>query len=227
MNKIKQAIIGVLTIGGIILTGILIKQERPPVEPEPEKLRVVGIQPYGNIENSLLDSIEAALRRAYPCEFKRLEAKQIPENARTEAKGGRVRADTIIRLMKNQLPDGVDYVVGVVDEDICIDKKGKDGKVKEPVSKYTCWGIFGLGYVPGPSCIVSTVRPKEYCKSRKQFVESMQKIAVHELGHNFGLHHCSNADKCVMRDAAETIKTIRQVGFELCENCQSILKLPH
>jgi archaemetzincin len=46
----------------------------------------------------------------------------------------------------------------------------------------------------------------------------MQKVAVHEVGHNRGLRHCSTR-LCVMNDAAETVRTIDRVGLLLCEKC--------
>ena len=52
-------------------------------------------------------------------------------------------------------------------------------------------------------------------------IERFKKICIHELGHNLGLHHCENYDKCVMRDAAETIKTIDHVDLMLCDKCKN------
>ena len=86
--------------------------------------------------------------------------------------------------------------------------------IKKPSYKYADWGIFGLGFMPGKSCIVSTFRLKE-----KNFRSRFIKICCHELGHNFGLPHCSDKS-CIMQDAAETIKTIDNVKLNLCNSCK-------
>lgn len=165
-----------------------------------------------------------AIARTYGYRVVQLSGRTIPKNTLTDSKGGRVRADSLIRFLKYNIPDSIDYVVGVLSKDMCFDKKDSKGKIKEPVWKYSCWGIFGLGYLNGPSCVVSTTRPKKYCKSETQFIESMQKISIHELGHNLGLPHCKHDSKCVMQDAAESISTIHLVGFNLCKYCRSIIE---
>lgn len=48
---------------------------------------------------------------------------------------------------------------------------------------------------------------------KAKYIERIKKICIHELGHNLGLKHCEFHEKCVMRDAAETIKTIDYVFF--------------
>ena len=44
---------------------------------------------------------------------------------------------------------------------------------------------------------------------------------MHELGHNLGLKHCDKDAKCLMRNAAETVKTVDQVDLKLCTYCLS------
>jgi archaemetzincin len=49
-------------------------------------------------------------------------------------------------------------------------------------------------------------------------------VAIHEIGHNLGLKHCSTP-KCVMQDAVETIKTVDVAGVELCNSCKKEIGL--
>ena len=102
-------------------------------------------------------------------------------------------------------------------KNISTTKKNMFGGVKKPKSKYEDWGIFGLGYRPGPSCIVSTYRLGKKSKKRSN---RLVKITLHEIGHNMGLPHCDRDPNCVMRDAAESIKTVDQVSKDLCEFCR-------
>ncbi len=110
----------------------------------------------------------------------------------------------------------------MTNKDISFTKKDKKGNIKQPEYKYKDWGIFGLAFVPGSSCIISTHRLK---KNKSKFVERFNKVCIHELGHNLGLKHCKFHGKCVMRDAAETIKTVDHVDLILCDNCKQKIRI--
>ncbi len=66
---------------------------------------------------------------------------------------------------------------------------------------------------------MSTYRIKS--ADSKKFISRFKKVCIHELGHNMGLKHCKDNANCVMRDAAETIKTVDQVDLKLCKDCKS------
>ena len=121
----------------------------------------------------------------------------------------------LIDLLKHK-PDSISYILGVTSKDISTTKRNSDGTTKTPESKYSDWGIFGLGYRPGQSCVVSTFRIKH--AEHDVFVSRMEKISIHEIGHNMGLKHCET-ENCVMQDAVETIKTVDNVSNQLCTNC--------
>lgn len=180
------------------------------------KKKHVGLQLYGSFDTTLADTVANTLHRVYGFQISVLEPIEIPKNTFTRIKTPRYRADKLIKILKNNKPDSLDYVMGLIQKDISTTKRGPNGKTKKPISKYQDWGIFGLGYRPGVSCIVSTFRFKN--SSKKQFLSRLKKICIHELGHNLGLKHCPNK-KCVMTDAAESIKTIDHVALQLCALC--------
>ena len=66
--------------------------------------------------------------------------------------------DQLIKILKETKPDSLDFIIGLIDKDISTTKKDSKGHPLEPISKYQDWGVFGLGYRPGVSCIVSTYR---------------------------------------------------------------------
>jgi len=70
--------------------------------------------------------------------------------------------------------------------------------------------------MPGKSWIESIYR---YKASQSKLIDRLKKIAVHEIGHNLGLDHCVS-EKCVMRDAVESIKSIDNEVLDLCEKCR-------
>lgn len=181
----------------------------------------IGIQPYGEFEKELIDTIASAVSKIYDFKVVVLPARSLPKDAFVNIKIPRFRADSLLLDLKKLKADSLDYVLGLTSEDISTTKRGKHGKIKIPESKYSDWGIFGLGYQPGPACIVSTFRLK--CGNRELFLSRIKKVCIHELGHNLGLKHCLTK-KCVMQDAAETIKTIDAVNPELCSHCRKKLK---
>jgi archaemetzincin len=124
--------------------------------------------------------------------------------------------------MKQEINDSIDFVMGITAADISTTKRDRFGSIKEPKEKYTDWGVFGLGYRPGSCTMVSIFRLKN--PDKKLFLSRLKKVCVHELGHNLGLHHCTSSDNCVMKDAAETIKTIDKVELSLCESCKNKVK---
>jgi len=176
----------------------------------------IGIQPYGKVNQKILDSVSSILKRTYNAEIIIFKNKKIPKYAYVNIKTPRYRADTLlIDLLKNR-PGSIDYILGITSKDISTTKRDSNGNIKTPRSKYIDWGIFGLGYKPGKSCIISTHRLRT--ANTNLYISRIQKISVHEIGHNMALNHCE-VDKCVMNDAVETIKTVDSESYELCEKC--------
>lgn len=177
----------------------------------------VGLQPLGNPDQSIVDSVRSSLSNAYGFEVYILPVQDLPEHAFINVKSPRYRADKLISYLRKHKADSLDFVMGITDVDISTTKRGADGTVKDPASKYEDFGIFGLGYKPGASSIISSFRLKS--AGRQKLLQRIRKISVHELGHNLALPHCVHDDHCVMRDAAESIKTVDGVGTTLCQHC--------
>jgi archaemetzincin len=178
----------------------------------------VGIQPFGDVDPSLAALISEEVENIYGVRTVVLNGKPLPGEALVTIKTPRYRADHIIRYLKETKPDSLDYLIGLTDADISFTKTDALGNVKAPKEKYLDWGIFGLGYRPGPASVVSTYRIGN--RTGKVFLERARKIAIHELGHNLGLDHCETPS-CVMADAAETIQTIDKVSLALCGRCKA------
>jgi len=184
---------------------------------------VIGIQPYGNVKQSLIDTVQQTIQQVYEFESViTLKHKPLPKSAFVTIKSPRYRADSIIKILKLEKPDTIDYIIGITTKDISTTKRDKHGEVLKPKSKYVDWGIFGLGYRPGPTCLLSTFRIKS--ENRNKFIDRMKKVCMHEIGHNLGLKHCKTGPKCVMRDAAESIRTIDDVDLKLCLTCKSLIE---
>lgn len=178
---------------------------------------IVGIQPYKGLSEITTDTIAMTIANFYGVKTVILPEIKWPKVAFTNYKEPRYRADSLIQIQKRNLSKTTAYILGLTDKDICITKYEKNGLVKKPINKYTDFGIMGLAYRPGNSCIVSTFRLKN-TDTETHFLR-LKKVAVHELGHNLGLSHCPNK-KCVMTDAVESIATIDNANLELCDSCK-------
>lgn len=170
-----------------------------------------------------MDSISHTIQRIYGMDVVVLEGEALPKFAFVNVKSPRYRADKILAYLKKEKLDSTDLVLGLIEADISTTKRDASGNIKKPESKYEDWGVFGLGYRPGPSAIVSTFRFNNV--DRDLFMERFQKICIHEVGHNLGLKHCEFDEKCVMRDAAETINTVDNVEMKLCSRCRGLIGL--
>lgn len=179
----------------------------------------IAIQPYGKFDSALKDSVVVSIERTYGFTVTALPYKEIPRSAFINVKSPRYRADSILRILKREKAEEYDHVLGLTSLDISTTKRDENGNVLEPRYKYEDWGVFGLGAMPGASCVVSTFRLKT--TDRKLLIERLKKVCNHEIGHNLGLPHCESSDKCVMKDGAESIKTVDFVDLVLCESCKS------
>ena len=80
------------------------------------------------------------------------------------------------------------------------------------------YGIIGLGFRPGTTCVVSSFRIKKGVSEAKM-LDRLKKVAIHEIGHNLGLDHCTNNKKCLMNDKKGKISQIDFEDVWLCDKC--------
>jgi archaemetzincin len=87
--------------------------------------------------------------------------------------------------------------------------------------------IFGQAFLNGNCGIASVYRLTNERYGIKQdekvFFERIKKEIIHELGHMFGLYHCTNS-WCVMRSSTY-VEDIDQKGSKLCDKCKELIEL--
>ena len=175
----------------------------------------VILQPLEPIESDVVYSISSRLNELFEVfEFhvsrRRLE---LPRHAFNKSRGqynSSAILDELARLYEGGFFGDCRRVVGVADVDAYV--LGLNF-------------VFGEALLGGPVAAVylARLRPEFYGRApdRNLFVERSCKEVVHELGHTFGLRHCSNPN-CVMRFSNTILDTDFKDVF-YCLRCQSAL----
>lgn len=169
------------------------------------KIRTVYIQPLGNVRSDYLIAVKQSLESFYKVKCIILDPVTVSSDIISNT---RKRIDASKALNKYY---SFNNTIIVTEKDISTFKS----------SKQPDWGIFGLATKPGKTAIVSTYRL--YNPSKELIINRLQKVSIHELGHNFGLDHCTKDSKCMMSAAKGTIKQVDQEEIYFCKSCKNAL----
>ncbi|MFT3752457.1 MAG: matrixin family metalloprotease [Paludibacter sp.] len=163
----------------------------------------IVVQPFDDLPEGYLGPVIKELRKVYPRVVVQPPIK-LPPTALNQS-GTRYRADSLIRFLR-------DYRYFIKSGHVTLGLTSKDVSVTRSQISDCC--IMGLAFRPGNACIASSFRLKAGNKTRNLF-----KLALHELGHTQGLHHCSRWT-CLMR-------TTRKNHFDelkgFCPKCKKTL----
>lgn len=169
--------------------------------------KIIYIQPLGEVSPQIINVIKSSVEDfyGYKCIVnpKINLTNDVLANSKTRYEAGKI----LKKFNSNK------NLLIITEKDIA----HKKGNINE-------YGIFGLGYRPGTSCVVSTFRIKRNA-SKSVFYNRLSKICLHEIGHNLGLDHCNVNKNCMMNDAKGTIKQVDQEKIWLCNNCKKLIKM--
>lgn len=168
----------------------------------------VVIQPFEEFIPDAVAYVAAGIKDSLGVEVKVLPEAKLPRIA-WYPPTKRYKADTVLNYLKPLSDNSLRYVLGITGKDIATNKNGNP-----------YWGIMGLGLCPGHCCIISDYRLHRYPQTNKQLNTRLLKVALHELGHNFGLPHCVD-QSCLMVDAEGKDKIDGEKTF--CGDCEKKL----
>ncbi|MCM8787351.1 MAG: archaemetzincin family Zn-dependent metalloprotease [Candidatus Omnitrophica bacterium] len=162
---------------------------------------------FGNIEEAVLNYLSKNLEEIFSTKVNIGGSYDIPRYAYAQ-----MRDQYLALLILNalQTPKENQKILAIIDKDLYAE---------------------GLNFVFGEAepkkgvCIISITRLRQSYygleEDRELFLKRALKEAVHEIGHLFGLNHCSNP-KCVMHFSNSLLDTDRK-DYHFCNNCIKIL----
>jgi archaemetzincin len=162
---------------------------------------------FGYFEKGLLELIVEDVEREFSVPVKTregyLDLSEYYDPARKQYNG-----NELLKEIETQFATETSKTLGIFNVDLFI-----------PILTY----IFGQAFLNGRSGIASIYRlsNERYGIKKDQtiFVDRIRKEVIHELGHTFGLYHCSNPT-CVMRSSTY-VEDIDQKEHSLCHKCKS------
>lgn len=181
----------------------------PPLWAEGDP-RVLYVQALGKaLPDADLGLVVRALGAFYSVEVKTLGRVDLPKSA-FYPKRARYRAEKLLDFLGPRLPKGGSRILGLTSVDISTTK----GKIDD-------WGILGLATLDGAACVLSSFRCKRLAKNAEHARVRFAKVAVHEIGHTFGLDHCPNRG-CLMEDGGGSVLTTDR-EYDLCADSRRSL----
>lgn len=194
----------------LVLFACCTTQQKKKQDPTNKNRPIVLLQPLQFSDTASLQQLKDSIEQFYNVTVYIAASKAFPEHLYYKPRN-RYRADRIIHWLRMNIADSIRTVVGITSKDVSTTK----GDAYD-------YGVMGLGYHPGHACVVSTFRAAKTAKNKSHLQQRLLKLVIHEMGHNFGLPHCSN-EECFMVDAEGQMK-LDQEKY-LCSSCKKKLQL--
>ena len=181
-----------------------------PINKEIEKVvnkltvpKTISIYRYGGFPVSKAQRLEKQLKFYFPKVVLKMQILTLPLEHYNKERN-RYRGTGLFEELDKH--SNGDAVIGLTDYVIF--------KANEISQTY---GIMGVSPVGTYKCVVSSKIPSS---GKEQSNDNFVKLALHELGHAFGLDHCPD-QHCYMVDAEHKMKFPLTTGF--CESCKTKL----
>lgn len=164
--------------------------------------------PIGDIETELLENLAEVLSDRFSIPFNIGKPLAIPEEAYNPGRN-QYYSTAILKLLGRRYSSV--KVLGIIDKDLYV-----------PELNF----VFGEADLSGRLSVISITRLRQQFyglpEDNRIFFDRVIKEAVHELGHTWGLRHCSNSG-CVMFFSNSLLDTDKK-GSSFCRGCSKKLE---
>ncbi len=169
----------------------------------------LGLLPLGPVDPTTMRRLRMGLAKFFGLQAKILKALPLPEHTLHIVRQ-QYHSTQLLEYLLATDQSGALRILGVTAVDLYI-----------PILTF----VFGEAQLDGRAAIISMYRPRGDADGTNppQVLVSRRllKLAVHELGHTFGLGHCREAG-CLM-GFSPTLEKLDQKDLTLCRYCQVLL----
>lgn len=173
-------------------------------------MNAIVVGALGSIDDAVLAAIAGGLERAFHLPVRSMPALQEPSFA-YDAQRGQYSSVLVLRHLLEHVPESTIRLLGVTDRDLFI-----------PMLSF----VLGQAQLNGPGAVISLARLRQEFYGFPPDADVLRlravKEAVHEIGHTFGLTHCSDST-CPM-SLSNTVRHVDAKGPELCSSCTSLFE---
>ncbi len=171
---------------------------------------IIYMVPMGPLDPSDLGKIAECIEKQFEIEAIVLENQGLPDYAR-DAVRHQYNSNLILKKLLDVCPPQVLKVLGITVVDLF-----------NPIFSF----VFGEAQFGGKCAVISSFRLQTLSEGQVQpgcpsVVERMEKEAVHELGHTFGIGHCSDP-ACVMSFSKKLQRADAKLAV-MCPVCRNLL----
>ncbi len=166
----------------------------------------IDVVPVGDVDDDAVDTASEALEEHYGADVVQMSGVPVPDDAYDD-RTQQYNAEKLI---------DVGTSVGRGEKNVAITSVDVFYRQRN--------FVFGLAYLDGRGCVVSTHRLQMTADGgrleddRRTFMDRVRKEVVHEVGHTLGLRHCDN-EMCVM-SFSPTVSEVDAKYERPCSDCR-------
>lgn len=168
-------------------------------------MKWICVVALGSTEEDALAAVEKSLWQAFGFEIRRLTPLGEPAYA-YDPQRLQYSSAAVLRFLLDRVPADAARVLAVTEKDLFI-----------PMLSF----VFGHAQLNGTVACISLARLRQEFyglpPNRPLMLARAAKEAVHEIGHTFGLAHCS--DPVCSMSLSNEVRHVDRKGAELCMSC--------
>jgi archaemetzincin len=169
----------------------------------------LGLVALGPVDPEILRSLRLALKKFFPLPVRILPPQAIPPHSFHLGRG-QYHSKNMLEYLVNEVNPRALRLLGITAVDLYI-----------PILTF----VFGEAQLRGRAAVVSLFRPRGDAgglrPTKTVLLKRLIKLALHELGHTFGLEHCRQPG-CLM-GFSYNLEKLDEKPLTFCRYCQVLL----